>query len=199
MKQLILLPFLLFSLSCSNEDHSQLRSSKYDQQGQDQASPIAHDSEISSMNTSYLQTDKRRFEGIGINFEDKSSEDSDQDFNDVMLCLEGHFEDNDSNIVSVKEQDIQVSISTIADCHHDVTLLVTQSNASIAAEIKFKSRSKAVRTLRLEQGESLKVSMRPDDAAISRQCDSSFSRKMDDKQFAILTKGVCSYARSTKN
>ncbi|RZA11667.1 MAG: hypothetical protein EOP10_32715 [Proteobacteria bacterium] len=136
---------------------------------------------------------ERSIVGLGINFEDKVGEGGDQDFNDVMLCLEGEFEEEVTKIVAASDQVVMASSSSLADCHHDVEIIVKHEDGNIAFETSFKSDSDVIKTLSILKGDSLEIVMKPDTSPTSAFCESKVKRSALDKNSARIVSGTCQY------
>ena len=61
---------------------------------------------------------------VGIGFEDRT----DNDFNDIYLCFQGHFNVNGRDIVSNREQTIQAIWGNRAAIAHYVTITITAAD-----------------------------------------------------------------------
>lgn len=69
---------------------------------------------------------------VGINFDDGGAGQSDQDFNDAVLCFQGQFlvDTKSGTVVSIKDQRIEASLSRNAYCNNALRVTVLHADGS---------------------------------------------------------------------
>lgn len=96
---------------------------------------------------------------VGINFEDLPS--GDNDFNDAVLCFTGAFRLDGTKVVSLKEQSVSITTSSVSACIHEVTVTVfDKAGAMSYAPVTFNSRHPIPINLQYKLGSVMDVSMK---------------------------------------
>lgn len=87
--------------------------------------PTNNDPTLSTDNGEIIGTAVER---VGLGFEDWT----DWDYNDIYLCFEGHFNVNNRDIVSNRDQTVTVAWGNISAKSHDVTITITAPNGTVS-------------------------------------------------------------------
>lgn len=118
---------------------------------------------------------------VGVNFEDYT----DFDYNDAVLCFEGAFKVDDTDVVSYKEQTVAATTFSASGCRHQVDVKILHADGTKSS---FSYRSNSGETLQLpfKIKSRLEVTMTTVEGSCSRTPVS-----MHDKQYAIVKPDVC--------
>jgi hypothetical protein len=96
---------------------------------------------------------------IGINFEDLPVGARDGDYNDVVLCFQGQFRLDGTNVASTTEQSVTVTTSKISACNHRVRVDVVHLDGTTERPVEFQSQDRPVLSLHFRPGSVLEVTM----------------------------------------
>jgi hypothetical protein len=124
---------------------------------------------------------------VGVNFEDLGfSGDNDRDYNDAVLCFSGHFKVDGTNVVSIADQTVMGTTSSISGCHHRIKVTIVAPDGTSSAPIVYDSRRTQPVPLPFTIGSRLEVTMTPYD-----KCNPGVERTMHQPQHARVAPDVC--------
>ncbi len=93
---------------------------------------------------------------VGVNFEDLGGQ-GDRDYNDAVMCFEGRFNVDGTNVVSTEVQRVVASTSSRSHCRHRVRVEIHHADGTRDAPLTFDSRSGQQVPLELRVGSRLEV------------------------------------------
>jgi hypothetical protein len=117
---------------------------------------------------------------VGVNFEDKN----DNDYNDAVLCFEGQFKVDGTNVVSIKKQAVIGSTFSSAGCSHLIKVEIVNKDGTKAKPITYNSKSSTPINMDFDVGSKLEVSM----SIISGSCKGG---SMHDANRAKVAPDLC--------
>jgi hypothetical protein len=124
---------------------------------------------------------------VGVNFEDLGfSSKSDNDYNDAVLCFEGKFKVENTDVVSIKAQTVTGKTFSGSGCNHKVRVEIIHSDGSKEPNIEFDSRDTNPVQMQFKTGSKLEVYMTP-----YKGCNEGVVRNMHQSQHAIVKPNVC--------
>lgn len=124
---------------------------------------------------------------VGVNFEDLGfSSKSDNDYNDAVLCFEGKFKVENTDVVSIKAQTVTGKTFSGSGCNHKVRVEIVHSDGSKEPDIEFDSRDTNPVQMQFKTGSKLEVYMTP-----YKGCNEGVVRNMHQSQHALVKPNVC--------
>lgn len=122
---------------------------------------------------------------VGVNFEDVPVG-GDGDYNDAVLCFQGKFKVDNSNVVSVANQTVTGTTFSASGCNHNVTAEVIHKDGTKEAPVSYDSRATTPVTLKFKVGSKLEVYMTP-----YKGCNEGVRRNMHSPADARVQPNVC--------
>ena len=124
---------------------------------------------------------------VGVNFEDLGfNAKSDNDFNDAVLCFDGKFKVEKTNVVSIKPQTVIGTTFSSSGCNHKVRVEITHKDGSKEPNIEFDSRAGTPVSMEFKTGSKLEVFMTP-----YKGCNEDVTRTMHEEKHALVKPDVC--------
>jgi hypothetical protein len=124
---------------------------------------------------------------VGVNFEDLGfNSKSDNDYNDAVLCFEGNFKVENTDIVSIKSQTVSGTTFSSSGCNHKIKVEITHADGSKEPNLEYDSRAGAPVTMKFKTGSKMEVFMTP-----YKGCNEGVKRNMHDVKHAMVKPDVC--------
>jgi hypothetical protein len=128
---------------------------------------------------------------VGVNFEDLGfSNGSDNDHNDAVLCFEGNFKVEKTEIVSIRSQTVSGTTFSDSGCNHKIKVEISHSDGSKEPTLEFDSRAGNPVTMKFKTGSKMEVFMTP-----YKGCNEGVTRNMHDVKHAIVKPDVCNNSK----
>lgn len=121
---------------------------------------------------------------LGVNFEDRPN--TDEDFNDAVLCFEGAFKINNTKLISTANQTISATTSSISLCRHRIEVKVYDLSGRLKSESVYDARHSGAVQIKLAEKDELEINMVPYEG-----CGAGQVRSMRDPAYAKILKNQC--------
>ena len=122
---------------------------------------------------------------VGVNFEDLGPS-GDHDYNDAVLCFQGHFKVDQSNIASIAAQTVVGSTFSHSGCNHTVRVEITHADGTKETPISFDSRAAQPVTMTFKVGSKMEVFMTP-----YKGCNEGLQHTMHEPDYARVQPNLC--------
>ncbi len=93
---------------------------------------------------------------VGVNFEDMGQA-GDRDYNDAVMCFQGAFKVDGTQVVSTEAQQVTATTWSHSDCRHRVRVEITHADGRREPAISFDSNAGVQVPMRFEVGSQLAV------------------------------------------
>ncbi|MBK9032990.1 MAG: hypothetical protein IPL61_17250 [Myxococcales bacterium] len=118
---------------------------------------------------------------VGVNFEDQGAH-GDRDYNDAVMCFQGRFKVDGTQVVSTERQEVIASTSSISACRHRVRVEIIHADGGHETPVEFASNSGARVAMHFEPGSRLEVSVQ----SLSGGCSSDVMSMHDQTAARVL-------------